>query len=214
MRHVLWHRIQRMLASLSATVLVAGGAIIGGLVVAIATAFTMPSFSVPPWIIGALVGGIILLFAHAWADYRQRTYDPTLAFKFDERFNSPEMKNLRRKAAQLLKENRGKLRQRAHEFTDIDYIMDFLSDIAFYQHGRQISPEVVHHTFYYWIRGYYIAAIDYIAACREVEPVWGYLEEMYALTSAIEKKKLRGRSFITLDETAITVFLDDEINLR
>jgi hypothetical protein len=78
MQTMLWYRAMRVLYSLSVAVLVAGGAVIGGVVVAAATAVPFPSITeLPPWVIGALGGAVILLFVHVVAEYKRRTYDPT-----------------------------------------------------------------------------------------------------------------------------------------
>jgi hypothetical protein len=143
-----------------------------------------------------------------------RTYDPTWAFRFDDRFYEDEMRKIRSKAASLLKNNQGKLRRTDPNLADIDDVLDFLEDLAFYQHGDQITPEVVHHHFYHWIRGYYLASRDYIGAWQDKEPTrWEHVAELFANTSVIENKRSKGRAPKSLTEEQISIFLTEEIAL-
>jgi len=214
MGKVRWYCTLRVLTSLSVAVLVAGGALIGGLVVALTPAIATSPASLQPWVIGPLIGALVLLIAHAFAEYKKRTYDPLLVFHFDEQFSCQEMRKKRAAASNLLKAHRGNLRQHAREFADIDDVLDFFEDLGFYEHGYQISPEVLHHAFYHWIRGYYTIAKDYIEASQNKESTqWEHIKELYELTSAVEKRKLRVRQVSVLTEDDIEEFLEDEIQI-
>jgi hypothetical protein len=140
---------------------------------------------------------------------QQRTYDPTWAFRFDDRLYSDELKEARCRAAKILKNNQGKLRSTDKGLEDIDDVLDFLEDIGFYVHGDQISPEVAHHHFFHWIRGYYLAARDYIEAWQEQESAsWMHIKELFETTRQIET---RGKGRTTLTAEQISEFLDSEI---
>jgi hypothetical protein len=214
-RRLFWFRVLRFLNSVSAAVLVAGGAIIGGLVVALATAVsTLAAPNLPAWVIGALIGGLLLLILQAIAEYKKRQYDPTLIFTFDERFNSAHIRKARSTACQVLKQNRGGMRQQSREYRDIDDVLDFLEDLGFYLHGQQISPEVVHHHFYHWIRGYYTTAQDYIQTVQNNEPTqWEYIKRLYDLTSSVERRKTKMKREHAPTEEELQSFFDDEIAL-
>ena len=64
--------------------------------------------------------------------------------------------------------------------TDIDDMLDFLEDVGLYRRADQISPELAHHHFFHWTRGYWQAAKPYIQAWREKEPArWSHVEELF-----------------------------------
>jgi hypothetical protein len=210
MAKIVWYRVRRFVTAVSAAVLVTGGAAIGGLIVAVGGLLISPvPVAIPAWVIGALVGGLILLGLHAWAEYRQRTYDPTLGLRFDERFSSEAMIDIRKKAAATLLSNYGNLRRVDRDLVDVDDILDFLEDLGFYQHGHQISPEVSHHLFYHWIRGYYVAARDRVEAYQRDEPArWAHIKELYEMTNTIEGQFDKHRRDLSQDQ--IKIFLEEE----
>jgi hypothetical protein len=108
-----------------------------------------------------------------------------------------------------LKDNQGRLRSTNRGLEDIDDVLDFLEDIGFYVHGDQISPEVAHHHFYHWIRGYYFAARDYIEAWQEQESEsWRHIKELFETTRELETT---GKGRTTLTGEQISEFLDSEI---
>lgn len=153
--------------------------------------------------------GAGLLAYQATSEYQQLTNDPTWAFRFDDRLYSDELKEARCRAAKIFKNNQGKLRSTDKGLEDIDDVLDFLEDIGFYVHGDQISPEVAHHHFFHWIRGYYLAARDYIEAWQEQESAsWMHIKELFETTRQIET---RGKGRTTLTAEQISEFLDSEI---
>lgn len=163
--------------------------------------------------LGLLVGFVLLGF-QTYFEYKRRTYDPTWALRFDDRFNSRDIRAARASAAQILKNNIGNLRRRDAELSGIDEILDFFEDLGFYEHGEQLTPEVVHHAFHYWIRGYYTAARDYIEACQEKDPSrWEYVGRLFEVVHEIETERAKGKEakFLTVDE--LNDFLEDEIAL-
>lgn len=213
MLKILWYRIQRLLTAVSAAVLVAGGATIGGVIVA-GGAFFLASepVTVPPWVIGALVGGLVLMGLNAWAEYKQRTYDPSLAMRFDEKFWSEAIISKRKKAADTLLNQTGNLRRIERDLIAVDDILDFLEDLGFFQHGHQVSPEIMHHLFYHWIRGYYIATRDRIYAWQREEPArWCHIKELYEMTDCIEGRFDKGKKELSQDQ--IKTFLEEERDL-
>jgi len=194
-----------LIASGSRVLLIGGPAVAS---VAVAS-WIKGSPEIPWWLIGGGIGGVILLAYQAWSEYQHRTYDPTWAFRFDDRFYDNELKEARFRAASILKDNQGKLRRTDKGLEDIDDVLDFFEDIGFYVHGDQISPEVAHHHFYNWIRGYYLAARDYIEAYQEQESAsWKHIKELFETTREIEA---RGKGRTTLTGDQISEFLESEI---
>jgi hypothetical protein len=212
MTAVFRHRTRRAFASGSRVLLVAGPPIVA---FAVATWTKTVGGSVIPWWIafGGVVGVVLLIF-QSYSEYCRRTYDPTWIFKFDERFYDDNMKQVRTKASKLLKKRQGNLRNTSEDLADIDDVLDFFEDLGFYEYGDQITPEVAHHHFYHWIRGYYLASRDYIDAWRQKEPSrWEHIPELFNNTSLIEAKRTRSKNVPSLTQLEITTFLDDEIEL-
>jgi hypothetical protein len=201
------YRARRFIASSSRVLLIG----VPALIAFAAASLTKGSPEIPWWLIGGGIGGAILLAYQAKSEYQHRTYDPTWAFKFDDRLYDSEIKEARSKAARILKDNQGKLRSTDRGLKDIDDVLDFLEDIGFYVRGDQISPEVAHHHFYHWIRGYYLAARDYIEAWQEQESAsWKHVKELFETTREIEARD-KGSTTLTADQ--ISDFLESEINL-
>jgi hypothetical protein len=166
------------------------------------------------WALLALAAIGVVLLALQWsAEYRKRTYDPTWALKFDALFNNNSMWQTRSKAARALKANQGKLRGDL-ELSDVDDVLDFFEDLGFYMKGDQITPEVVHHAFHYWIRGYYTAAREYVESAQEDDPTaWECVPELFKTIHEIDEEHAKGKAFKFCDEEYLHSFLHEEIAL-
>lgn len=215
----------RFLTACSATVVVAGGsligAIIGGLFALVAVAVGSAPSTVPSWVIPialftvfTVIGAVVAASFQAWSEYQRRTYDPAIIFRFDDRFGSQDMRVARANAARILKSNQGKLRDTNPAFAGIDDVLDFFDDLGFYVRGHQLTPEVTHHTFFHWIRGYYVAARDYIEVAQREEPLqWENIRELYETMGEIEAERTGRRETRAPTNSQITTFLDEEIAL-
>jgi len=143
-----------------------------------------------PWMASALwvafVVVMIILGLSAYFEYRRRTHDWVLVFNFVETFE----KLHRGKAASFLLD---KSKGASDECSALDDLLDLFEDIGFYLKGDQISSEVVHHTFEYWIRIYCQKAESYIRDKRRTEPlVWGHLDFLLNAVSRIEIRRRGG----------------------
>lgn len=162
---------------------------------------------------------LIVVGAIAWLlqtqfEYQRRTHDSTLALKYTDDWLGS--KNQRSDAAKILRDNKGKLANVTGNealLDPIDDVLDILEDLGFYLQGDQISPEVAHHFFYHWIRGYWCAAQPYIKARQSEEAgLWNHLKLLYDETSAIESSVERQpRENLHLSEAKVDEFLDEEI---
>jgi hypothetical protein len=187
------------------------GAILGALVALLWTVTTSP----PAWVnvvaAFAVCGALLMLALQAFFEYKRRTYDPALIMTFDDRFNTPEMKSARAKAARILLEHRGRMRELGTELAYVDDVLDFFEDLGFYIEGHHLTPEVTHHTFYYWIRGYHSAASEYVAVSQEGEPAaWDHFDKLFRITHEIEVERSKNRATRSLDEEEIKRFLSFE----
>lgn len=183
----------------------AGGSVGTGVVVQ--NAFS----SLPTWLGIVAFVVLILLCLRAYFEYERRTYDPDLASKFNERFDSERLRSERAAAANYILTNKGILGHDADFPNELNRILDFFDEVGYYVHGHQISPEVAHQYFYYWLRGFYQAAQDYIGRKHTTEKTtWEYVSELFELTSEIEEKKSKGRQIKTLSAEALTAFLEHQ----
>ncbi len=216
------HRANRFLTSCTSVDIIGAGtmiAVIAGtlfpptstaMTAVAAATYESPALLYPLFVIALAV--LSLLAFRAKAEYQRRTYDPTWVLKFDEIFNSESMKIIRGKAAKSLIDNRGNLANDETSLPDLDDVLNILDTVGFYEHGHQITPEVAHHHFHYWVHGYYQAAHEYIEWCESSEPtVWEFIKELYDMTNSIEIERSGGKRKALLDEKRMLDFLEDEI---
>jgi hypothetical protein len=166
------------------------------------------------WVL--LVVLAVLLGLQMTAEYRRRTYDPTWMFKFDEDFNSDDMRHKRSKAAEDIKNNQTRLTDDDFKSPELDDVLDFFEGVGFLMQGDEMTPEVAHHAFHYWIHGYYVAAREYIETTQNKRPMqWECVKGLFELTSEVEDERRRklAKSEEPLDGTCIAKFLEEEIAL-
>ncbi len=208
-RSVRLHRMRRLVAS-GSPLLFAGGVAIAGLAVSgISKGLNLDHIAV--WVLFVL--WIALLLLQMNAEYRRRTFDPTWLVKFSDEFHSDELFPTRCKASQFLKKNVGQLADKRS--SDLDSLFDFLEQVGFLLQGDQITAESAHHAFHHWIRGYWCAAQDYVAAARAAEPsIWEFVEVLFDMTDQIEQERCKNarKHVKLLDKTGIVDFLDEEID--
>ena len=167
-----------------------------------------------PWIWLGLLAALVFLSVQTYVEYLRRTYDPALALKFQDAWEKGE--EARTIACQIIQKHKDKLAKiDEHEslLCPIDDALDILEDIGFYVHGNQISPEVAHHHFYHWIRGYWCAAQDYIKAWQTKETArWQHLAKLYDETSKVEVSIQGGKKEqLWRNDKQIAEFLRQEI---
>jgi hypothetical protein len=194
-----------------------------GSALAIASAVLIPAFgiwrevhsgqSVRYW----LLGGVLLIafiFLRNYVEYRRLKYDPHWAMSFQDRFDrEPEA---RARAAETLLNNKADLTNLGNErLADIDDVLDFFEDVGLYQQADHISPELAHHHFFHWTRGYWQAAKPYVEAWRVKEPArWNHLEELFGTSCDIELREQGGtRERLRLSVAALDDFLKQEAEL-
>jgi hypothetical protein len=170
--------------------------------------------SVFHWITLGLLAALMFLVVQTYVEYKRRTYDPTWVLKLQEMWESKE--DIRAAASQVIRDHGDKL-AKVNEYesllSPIDDALDLLEDIGFYVHGDQISPEVAHHHFYHWIRGYWCAAQEYIQAWQAKETArWEHLPKLYDETSEIELSIQGGKKAqLWRSDSQMAEFLNEEI---
>lgn len=128
-----------------------------------------------------------------------------LVLRLDDRFNSAQFRQLRRNAASsLLKKSSA----------PPDEVLDFFETIGMLVRRGVLDEEVVWHTFFYWVNGYWYAAHDYIKSKNDPT----FYEDMRYLHErlvALEKHKYNSpESEIQPSEPELKDFLIEESNLQ
>ncbi len=220
MKYTQRHKMRRFLVSAS-PLFFAGVAALASAIIAILRPFTVPAgtpewFFKGPFLVGLLILAIVLLIIQTWAEYRKRTYEPTLAFKLGEIFESEEMIAARSIAAQFLQTNHVRLSDPGLSCLDLDDVFDFFESVGFYMNGDQISPEAAHHWYHYWVRGYYSAGQEYLRArqYKDKEPTqWKFIKKLLDATNEIERKMNKEHYQDIIKDEKLKKFLSDEIEL-
>jgi hypothetical protein len=197
-----------------------------GTALAVASAVLLPAFGVwrefhgsqnaGYWLAGAVLL-IAFICVRNYLEYRRVKYDPQWAMNFQDRFNAATMTQARSKAAQTLLDNKADLRNIDNAaLADIDDVLDFFEDIGLYQRADHISPELAHHHFFHWTRGYWQAANQYVEAWRVNEPArWNHLEELFDTSCDIELSEQGGtREQLRLSDADLDDFLKQEADLK
>lgn len=206
------HRLRRLAAS-GSPVLFAGVIALAGLAISSIT----KDVKLNPLILCVLLVLLaILLGLQMNAEYQRRTYDPTWMFKFDDDFNSDDTRRKRSKAANDLKTNQTQLRDENFKSDALEDMLDFFEGIGYLMQGDEITPEVAHQAFYYWIEVYCSITREYIEKVQKKKPTaWERVKGLLQLTTEVEKERLKklGRNWEPLDATDVGDFLKEEIAL-
>jgi hypothetical protein len=207
-------RSKRVLFSMSAALAIALLGLIVTLVKTVHTRATnvqsAASSSVWLWLLIGLLAGLLFFAIQASFEYRKRTYDPTWALKYQEDFYQEGFVKRRAAAAtNILKHLRS-----ANEpiSSDVDDVLDFFEDLGFYCKGDQISPEVIHHHFYHWLRPYLQATESYVREKRTSDPAqWEHLEYLFGMVNSIEAAKSKTTpEQLCLKEEKLREILEEE----
>lgn len=207
----LW-RVQRWLASASSAALALLSLSIAALSIVI-NASARVSGQLFVFLTVAVVAALVFVLQTQF-EYLRRTYDVTLAERVQDDWL--KSKTERSIAATLLRDEGPRLADINHyraKLDPIDDVLDILEDLGFYLQGSQISPEVAHHFFYHWIRGYWYAARPYIEAWQREEPArWNRFRSLFDKTSEFESfVEDVPREKLILNQAGIGSFLDEEI---
>ena len=162
------------------------------------------------WWYLAFTIGLIFIIMQTYLEYQRREHDPTWALKYQDVFNSRDFRKKRSRAAKAIIQQ---LENPKDEFSDeVDPILDFFEDLGFYCKGGQISPEVIHHHFYEWIRPYLQATDSYIHEEQKEEPTaWEHLAYLQDVVDELESSKLHKRQEqLRLSRSDLMDFMESE----
>jgi hypothetical protein len=131
--------------------------------------------------LGALVAAVAALWQARGLKISLRV--ETLGRLID-RLDSIEYQDKRKKAAESCLTN---LESR-NPAVEVEDVLDFLEDVAFFVHTGALTPKAAWHGFYHWIRGYCQASERYIAERQSAEPeVYKELLWLYPKLNRLER---------------------------
>lgn len=152
---------------------------------------------------------LLAVALQTWANLVTGVFNSNLVLKYQDLFESKKIRKSRATAAREFKSDN----KYSPGSREIETVLDVFEDIGFYVKHDEMSVEVAHHHFYYWIRGYVQTAGDYIDDYRrEDETAYEHCAFLLKAVSQFEAKKLK-TSIVTLrwNEKDIADFLEDEI---
>jgi hypothetical protein len=154
-----------------------------------------------PAISGA--GTIIALSAFAYQVHRARfNQSVDLLFRLENDFFGPRKQAQRAKAAQGILNG---------DAIEAEPILDFFETMALLLRRKALDPEMVWHTFYYWIDHYYEALASYIADRRQRDPLtWKDFSALVSQVRRMQASKLHTGHAPALTADDVRDFLLEE----
>jgi hypothetical protein len=136
-----------------------------------------------------------------------------LYMKLDERFNSNEMRNIRKAAAKSLLS--GRLGTGPAFRTTVEDVLDFFEMIGFLLSRGALDERMVWHGFFNIIHPYWLSAQEYIEDQRREDPtVWSDLAQLHQRLLSIEKTERKcSDADLALSKDSLTEFLYTEFYL-
>jgi len=148
------------------------------------------------------VGTTLALVAFAYQVHRARfNQSVDLLFRLENDFFGPAKRVQRAKACRDLQGGNA---------LETEPILDFFETMALLLRRKALDPEMVWHTFYYWIEGYYAAASPHIQERQKMDPlVWKDLPQLVTFLHAFNAKQ-HGKPTHPLSPEEIQAFLVEE----
>ena len=151
----------------------------------------------------AIVAVVVTAGIEAWQSRQSRfALGVDLLLKLDERFNSALLEARATAAGDLPQKRSG----------DGDDVLDFFDTLGLLVRKGALSEELVWHTFFYWIQGYWWSARTYVRERRDQDPtVWEDFARLYEGCARIHmKKRSCSEKELELDGAAVRRFLLEE----
>lgn len=128
------------------------------------------------------------------------------SMKLDDRFNVPEFRRIRARAARALRDHVSE--------EDAEDVFDFFETVGLFTRRRVLDEEIVHSFFFHWINIYWVAGKDHIAKKqRDVSSAWKDFGELYLKVLKIEKREDPSSKDIDISDERLAQYLNDEIAL-
>ena len=148
------------------------------------------------------IGTGLALIAFSYQVHRARfNQSVDLLFKLEADFFGPAKRLQRARACRDMQHG---------AFLEVEPILDFFETMALLVRRKALDPEMVKHTFFYWIDRYVAVATDTIRKRQAVDPlVWKDLTVLAEQLRRINQKQLGVSARILSNET-LEAFLIEE----
>ena len=160
--------------------------------------------SLPAWLpISISAAGVIIsVSAFAYQVHRARfSQSVDLLFRLENDFFGSGKRSQRARAARDLENGKP---------LEAEPILDFFETMALLLRKKALDPEMVWHTFFYWIDNYYEVLLPYIAERQTREPlVWQNFLALVKTVRAIQAKRL-GKALPSRTQEEQVAFLREE----
>jgi hypothetical protein len=127
-----------------------------------------------------------------------------LTLKLEDRFNSSDFEKIRSNAAKSM------LKKQFHLAEDV---FDFFETLGYLVRRKAVDKEIVWHTFFHWVHGYWSAGAQQITKRRNEEKdqtLWEDFEYLHRLLVELDRRKNRKRCTALLGRSQIDQFLKQE----
>lgn len=104
--------------------------------------------------LGVLVTAITLYY-QIWRANFSMNLD--LVLKLDDKFNSPDFKEIRKKVSQTMLNSESE-----EKFDDAEDVFDFFETLGYFVKHNALNKKIVWHTFYHWVHLYWCWARIYL----------------------------------------------------
>ncbi|MDD5477177.1 MAG: hypothetical protein PHG87_03090 [Candidatus Omnitrophica bacterium] len=155
---------------------------------------------------GTVAAAVIAIWAVIQENHRSRlVLNIDIILKLDERFNSREMMDARKKTAKSI--------ESCHEnhCKDEGGVLEFFGTIGILFRKGVLDKEVLWRMFFYWLHGYYFLLEEYIKREREKDPSsFDSLIYLYNELLTVENKLNQGRFISKFNKAE---FLKEEMSL-
>jgi len=124
----------------------------------------------------------LVLETRKQADSFSLSVSVDICLKLTDRFDSPELKNIRRNAAEALLAN--------ENLIVVDDVFDFFETVGLYVRKKALDDEIAHAMFFHWVNLYWHAGKEYILRSQQrSESIWHEFEKLHGTLLQIEREQ-------------------------
>lgn len=128
------------------------------------------------------------------------------SMKLDDRFNAPEFRRIRARAARALLDHVSE--------EDAEDVFDFFETVGLFTRRGVLDEEIVHSFFFHWINLYWVAGKDHIAKKqRDAHSAWKDFGELYLKVLKIESRDDSSSKDLDISPERLALYLNDEVAL-
>jgi hypothetical protein len=158
----------------------------------------------------AAVAGVALALIVFWAGARRSRFQSgvEILLQFNDQFDSERIRNVRKTAAEAIKEIR---LSNGGDMKNTDDVLDFFETVSFLVRKKAIDRVFVWHSFYYWLHRYYLLCQSYIEATRKKDNArWQDLCWLHPRLNRIERSRGGQNNDVGVSKEDLDEFIEEE----